>query len=155
MVLKNSKLSKKGFTIVELLVVIVVIGILAAITVVSYTGVTSKANTASAQSAANGFISKAEAYSAELGSYPATFSALTGATQDKVYALTGVTMLTAAPTSAPANNNAVIYYRNCTGGGIQVGYWNYSSNAINYIQSGVTSGGSATVSATACTVQAT
>jgi len=35
----------RGFTIVELLVVIVVIGILAAITVVSYTGISQKAVT--------------------------------------------------------------------------------------------------------------
>jgi prepilin-type N-terminal cleavage/methylation domain-containing protein len=41
-----------GFTIVELLIVIVVIGILAAITIVAFNGVTSKANAASAQSAA-------------------------------------------------------------------------------------------------------
>lgn len=41
----NSKLS--GFTIVELLVVIVVIGVLAAITIISYTGIQSKAVTTS------------------------------------------------------------------------------------------------------------
>ena len=41
---------KQGFTIVELLVVIVVIGILAAITIVSYTGLSSKANVSSLQS---------------------------------------------------------------------------------------------------------
>ena len=35
----------RGFTIVELLVVIVVIGILAAITIVSYSGITARANT--------------------------------------------------------------------------------------------------------------
>ena len=39
-----------GFTIVELLVVIVVIGILAAITIVSYSGITSRASIASIQS---------------------------------------------------------------------------------------------------------
>lgn len=39
-----------GFTIVELLIVIVVIGILAAIVIVAYTGVQNKANDASVQS---------------------------------------------------------------------------------------------------------
>ena len=39
-----------GFTIVELLVVIVVIGILAAVTIVSYTGISNKARIASIQS---------------------------------------------------------------------------------------------------------
>lgn len=43
--------ARKGFTIVELLIVIVVIGILAAITIVSFNGVANKARVASLQSA--------------------------------------------------------------------------------------------------------
>lgn len=72
-----SKITKKdsGFTIVELLVVIVVIGILAAITIVSYTGVTGRAKTAQAQSNAASAQSVAEAYNADLGYYPATAAA--------------------------------------------------------------------------------
>ena len=44
------KSHRSGFTIVELLVVIVVIGILAAITIVSYTGITQRATVATLQS---------------------------------------------------------------------------------------------------------
>ncbi|RYX79149.1 prepilin-type N-terminal cleavage/methylation domain-containing protein [bacterium] len=49
--LQNIKQLKdqKGFTIVELLIVIVVIGILAAIVIVAYQGVTARANTSSNQ----------------------------------------------------------------------------------------------------------
>lgn len=46
----SEQCESKGFTIVELLVVIVVIGILAAITIVSYTGISQKAKVASLQS---------------------------------------------------------------------------------------------------------
>ena len=45
-----SNIYQRGFTIVELLVVIVVIGILAAITIVSYTGISQRATVASIQS---------------------------------------------------------------------------------------------------------
>jgi len=48
--ISNDSKYNRGFTIVELLVVIVVIGILAAITIVSYTGISQKAKEASLKS---------------------------------------------------------------------------------------------------------
>lgn len=42
--LKNKRLVAKGFTIVELLIVIVIIAILATITIVAYNGITDRAN---------------------------------------------------------------------------------------------------------------
>lgn len=61
---------KKGFTIVELLVVIVVIGILAAITIVSYNGITDRANNTKGIAAAKAVQDFVNAYYAENGSYP-------------------------------------------------------------------------------------
>lgn len=55
-------LRANGFTIVELLIVVVVIAILAAITIVSYNGITQRANAASAQSAAQQAMEKLAAY---------------------------------------------------------------------------------------------
>ncbi|MEI7539594.1 MAG: prepilin-type N-terminal cleavage/methylation domain-containing protein [Candidatus Saccharibacteria bacterium] len=77
MISKDIKGIKKdsGFTIVELLVVIVVIGILAAITIISYTGVTARAKTSQSQSNAQSAQTVAEAYNADTGSYPPTAAA--------------------------------------------------------------------------------
>ena len=60
-----------GFTIVELLIVIVVIGILAAISVVAYTNVSSKARVSALSSALSQASKKLELYRTENGNYPA------------------------------------------------------------------------------------
>lgn len=59
-----------GFTIVELLVVIVVIGVLASVTVVSYTGVTGRAINASMQSDLSNASNKIKMFYASNGTYP-------------------------------------------------------------------------------------
>jgi len=58
------------FTIVELLVVIVVIGILAAITIVSYTGISSRAITASVQADLSNASTQLKTFYAINGAYP-------------------------------------------------------------------------------------
>jgi prepilin-type N-terminal cleavage/methylation domain-containing protein len=137
---------KHGFTIVELLVVIVVIGILAAITVVSYTGITARANKASAQSAAINVARKAEVYSidGDVGRYPMTMNELTSAAPESTYYLTGVTDAGYLMIEAPESPPTVNYFICGTGPnpepptmqgeitessitGAQVGYWDYVS----------------------------
>lgn len=59
-----------GFTIVELLVVIVVIGILAAITIVAYAGISQRAIVSSLQSDLINNATKLKAYQTLYGSYP-------------------------------------------------------------------------------------
>jgi prepilin-type N-terminal cleavage/methylation domain-containing protein len=126
---KLTNKSQSGFTIVELLIVIVVIGILAAITIVAYNGVTARANTTSAQAAAGSALKKAEAYNVEEAGYPATPAALTGAAASEVYNLTGVTFTddVAAPTTVPGASSELRFYT-CTAG-TQVSYWNYTTGA--------------------------
>jgi len=61
---------KYGFTIVELLIVIVVIGVLAAITVVAYNGTQTKANNTQTIDAVKQFIKAYSLYAADNGDYP-------------------------------------------------------------------------------------
>lgn len=61
---------KSGFTIVELLIVIVIIAILAAITLVVFNGVQQRARTSSVKSALSQATRKLEIYKAENSTYP-------------------------------------------------------------------------------------
>lgn len=154
----NSLLSKKqgaerGFTIVELLIVIVVIGVLAAIVIVAYNGVQNRAKTTSAQAAASSVMKKAEAYNADgpTGKYPLLATDLTSATTDKSYSLTGVTFGTPAASADPSTvifrkcgsgtpaNQAAITSSNITG--VRIVYWDYTNgNSNSYQTAGIDTG---------------
>jgi prepilin-type N-terminal cleavage/methylation domain-containing protein len=67
---------QKGFTIVELLIVIVVIGILAAITIVAYNGVQNRARIAALTTDLSGAAKQLAVYEVDAGNYPATLSAV-------------------------------------------------------------------------------
>ncbi len=60
----------KGFTIVELLIVIVVIGILATLVIVTFTGIQQKARNSQRQTDVNAVTSHVEAFYAQYGFYP-------------------------------------------------------------------------------------
>jgi general secretion pathway protein G len=64
------QIKQKGFTIVELLIVVVVIGILAAIVVVAYNGVTSSTHESAVKNDLSSFAKKMEVYKATNGDYP-------------------------------------------------------------------------------------
>ncbi len=64
-----------GFTIVELLIVIMVIGILAAITIVAFNGVQTRAKNTSIENTASAYRKALAAYVAQKGDYPVSGAA--------------------------------------------------------------------------------
>jgi general secretion pathway protein G len=66
--------SKSGFTIVELLIVIVVIGVLAAITIVAYNGIQDRARSSTLQNDLVNAKKKLLLYQTEQGKFPSTFA---------------------------------------------------------------------------------
>lgn len=67
-----------GFTIVELLIVIVVIGILASITVVAYSGIQNNANDTALKNDLRNFSKIMEIYKVDNDAYPSTLTASMG-----------------------------------------------------------------------------
>ena len=120
----------KGFTIIELLIVIVIIGILVAITAVSYTGITNGANTADAQTKARAISQYAIACQAKTGSWPTISGSTLSCTQTTGLELptnggTAVTISATGPTTA-AQQKTTFQYLVASG---TVGYWDSAKAA--------------------------
>ncbi len=76
----HKNLIERGFTLVELLIVIVILGILAGIVVYAVGNLTSNAKTNACATESRRSFAAAEAYKAQNGSYPASMTALTSGT---------------------------------------------------------------------------
>jgi type IV pilus assembly protein PilA len=145
-----------GFTIVELLIVIVVIGILAAIIITAYNGVQSRAKLSSAQSTAENAVKRAENYYVEKSVYPTISTDLTGASATGMtYLVTGVNFIAAMGTTPPAAPASLTFYKCGTGAttaapttvagvttitGTRFDYFNFSTSTTTSVSAGITSG---------------
>jgi prepilin-type N-terminal cleavage/methylation domain-containing protein len=149
MVRNNIKLrqQERGFTIVELLIVIVVIGILAGITIVAYSGITNRANQSKIVGNVNSVQSVGEAFNADKGYYPGlaatgTDALALGSTSTQVP--TGVTIVKDAATSpiTVSSGTATIAYAcfpacaTTTGTGGRLSYWDPVNAQVKYVYLG-------------------
>jgi type IV pilus assembly protein PilA len=133
MALNNIKKMRKdsGFTIVELLIVIVVIAILATISIVAYSGIQARAKTTKAQANASQVQKIAEAFYADNSRYPGTRAEFTNAVTSLP---AGVTLLITTTTLSNTNGENSVDYdlvgtsANATGG--RVRYWDFTTGAL-------------------------
>jgi prepilin-type N-terminal cleavage/methylation domain-containing protein len=130
----------RGFTIVELLIVIVVIAILAAIVIVAYNGVQKRANASTAKSNAESVQKVVEAYTADTsagnGSYP-TLAQLNAWSGGVARVPTGVTVISTTLGTTHADGKTIQYVPKGTTGGC-IGYWDASlgTPAAVYVYAG-------------------
>jgi prepilin-type N-terminal cleavage/methylation domain-containing protein len=150
--IKSKIQSERGFTIVELLIVVVVIAILAAITIVSYNGITRSANDSAAKQQASTVAKKIESYQAKEGRYPVNATELVNANESYNLSIDNVMNNAASPAlftqSAPSGDDRTkkVVVRKCAAAtptpntqagvtsanisGIQVYYYDFNTSAL-------------------------
>jgi prepilin-type N-terminal cleavage/methylation domain-containing protein len=101
---------RPGFTIVELLIVIVVIAILAAISIIAYNGIQNRVHNTSVQNDLSNLSKKMQIYRADYDRYPSATNASLGLLEFKANGRSYTTTAT-----SPATNRNLIYCTNPAG----------------------------------------
>ncbi len=142
----TTQIKNRGFTLVELLIVIVIIAILTVVSLVAYNGLQNKAKTTAAESAAETVGKKAELYNADKGSYPEKLEQMNGSTVSRSETFHIAADVLAAGsgdgarttlTSAPENANTIKYEVCPDKKGAKIHYWDYTAAAGSNVKTRV------------------
>lgn len=140
-IIKSMSMTRKqtGFTIVELLIVIVIIGILSTIVIVAYNGIQSRARDTARSSDVASIDKSYEMYRITNGSFPKTYAIATSdavisqGLAAKMIAMSG-TAQSPCPTT-PKTKICVYAYGNSTYSEYALVYWKYTANHwINVVE---------------------
>ena len=128
----TKQIKSRGFTIIELLIVIVIIAILAAITIVAYNGIQNRANNSGAQSAANNMVKKIEAYNAINQTYPTATTVTAYKTALEADDTTKISNagIDIAATPDRTNGKNTVQISNCAGKGAIINYYDFTLGAL-------------------------
>ena len=139
----TKQLKYRGFTHVELLIVIVIIAILTVISLIAYNGIQNQAKTSASQGVMKNVADKAQIYNTQqpdgANGYPAAVDDLSAAgksgetwyLESSAYVVGGSSKPTSAPTGADASKT--IWYKVCNDAkgrhvGITIWGWDFSKN---------------------------